>query len=356
MAMYRSLFFFLPAPVLVRCLQLTLQPCHFANESNETSSLTINYHWQRTANISTHMDFGLQHVADVGMQHAQVNHRCGAEQLSLLAQVEVVIDSTIECKCADYEAECISKQADTPFEKLKDIMILFVGDSRMSGEARVFADAMRRHCPTSDFHIDRVDDKHDTKISHDFAATCTSKNASVAYIRDNALTSSSVRLRSKLDLIRAQGSELYHDPTMVVFGTFVWDIIDRAGFPKHLHGDPKEVLEPFVGELSKTWPVASKLLRGSPPVNVGRGIEGPLQADVGAIVDLHDQWVAREYTFAASAGLLFLDASRLVDQYQGAVSVGVRPVSVADFFKDSWHPCVPFVPFTWVQMFPFLAV
>ena len=116
-----------------------------------SSASIVEYHWQKTklAERSKLVEYALEHTA----HYAQNNHRCSREALTKQAAVRLVVDAVRTCPCDGSSRACstLSFTSDAAREaalrsSLARKTRLFIGDSRMSGDARTFLQLLAAHC------------------------------------------------------------------------------------------------------------------------------------------------------------------------------------------------------------------
>jgi len=252
----------------------------------------------------------------------------------------------------------------------------------MSGEARIYAHHLQRHCVAHHGTFHRSTDYHEGARTSNFAVWCESINAWALYVRSNrleanwqAIDAASRGLLASVSTPSAK-SEPYMDMAghatsfdtsrthvEVIFGTYVWNVIDRDGNDvsvfMHQNIDESQ-LAIFYAQMQAAMPNAWFVLRGAPPVNLPSNshVEGKLDRNLPLIRDVHDTWVAQEQAFAARNGIDFLNAFQLITEYHVALNAALAPkyVGLHTLYKDIWHPCVPLVPATYVSLLPLMAV
>ena len=148
----------------------------------------------------------------------------------------------------------------------------------------------------------------------------------------------------------------------VVFGTFVWNLVDfdvkTSEHYLHTAPDSQPEFQSVVSAMRAVVPKSSAtsfVLRTSPALDPRPGEEmGPLTGNAPLIQDAHDAWVASELTFAGRHGIALLDAAKLAREYEAALEMAVgRPVPRRDLYVDTMHVCVPLVA-TWVDVLPYV--
>ena len=320
-------------------------PSSSASSKDKGISVLIHHRWEMAPGEQT--NFSIVHQQKWG----QTNHICPAWQTALISQVRLTVDDALACNChpTPGAAACESLhnvQKRRGWDGVANTTRLFVGDSRMSGDARVFAHILQERCDTSggafrksagygDLHVD-------PERTRNFAIWCESVNAWVLFVRSNQLkggwrvVSNAIHEMLVNDVQFADMSvpwksdgnistlpvplDTFSKHVEVIFGAFVWDVIGRGGsnVSAFMHEHVEEsLLASFYAELRAAMPHASFVLRAAPPVNPQKGgkLEGPLSSNLALIRDTHDSWVAREEAFAAQHGIDFLNSLQVKNHH-----------------------------------------
>ena len=352
--------------VVAHASHLVTSPCGLFEglyaPSTPRFATLIEYHWQleNASAITESVTNAREHVE----AWSQRNHECSAEKLYDLARVDLVVDAVRRCACA-FLAPQLAPQCKTvaldPAAGLVNVTRIFVGDSRMSGEARVYAHMLRLHCGPA-LRLSRDYDGQARRTN--FGAYCEELRSSVFFVRVETLNhTTALDVAAPVAQMKFEGAPvpaLIETPTEVIFGVFVWNIIGLPGqdVAKFINGSVESALAPFVRSVQNMLPSASLVLRASPPVNppMGGKIEGLLSKNLPLIRDTYDSWTTQERHFAAKIGIEYLDASTLVHEYQVALDIARGPRPLSALYVDVWHPCVPLVPTTYVRLLPYMAL
>ena len=235
----------------------------------------------------------------------------------------------------------------------------FVGDSRMSGEARTYLHLLASRCPEPLVFGAGSDDLAGPTRWADFVALCKPLNSSVAYVRDNYI--STAAWSNVVALLEQKGKkdQWLQRSTQVILGTFVWHIINRDGnsIADFESASATTRLGQSVASARNGSHGADVIVRTSPPVNPGphSSVEGSLNGNLALVHDVHDLWIASEMLLAGHTCAMILPAAKIVGEYQAALETAFQtPVPIGGLYKDTWHPCVPLVTGQWVHLLPFI--
>jgi hypothetical protein len=332
-------------------------------------SIFIGYHWERSPGKQT--NFSIMHQKE----WAQENHICPASKTALISKLTLTVDVAVACSCrmalpADLACEDHhSVEKRRGWDGMTNTTRLFIGDSRMSGEARVYAHTLWERCKASGGTFRRSTNYSNwqdlvRRRRQDFAVWCDSVNAWALFYRDNRLESGWQGVRRKIrDLLvddkafsDVVGSPINTSSTHVevIFGAYVWYFIGRDVSTFMHESIDESSLARFYAELRAAMPNASYVLRGAPPVNP----QGPLNGKLVLVHDAHLSWASQEKAFAARHGIEFLDSFQLIEEYIAVLGAILAPkmVGLNALYKDIWHPCVPEVPAAYVTLLPLMAI
>ena len=342
-----------------------------ASSKDKRTSVLIDYRWETVP--SEQANFSIVHQK----KWAQTNHICPAWQTALISRVRLTVDDALTCNCHPdpSTAACESLhhiQVRSGWDGVAGTTRLFVGDSRMSGDARLSAHTVHERCKTTGGAFRRSahygDPQVDPERKRDFAIWCESINAWVLYVRclgSNRLIDGWLTVRKAINAMLVNDtqfagtsvpseSDASNTSTLpvplgasskhveVIFGSYVWDVIERGGsnVSDFLHRHIEEsILARFYAELRAAMPHASFVLRAAPPANPtmtssGPSIEGPLSGNLALIRNAHDSWVAQEQAFAARRGIDFLNA------FQVITAEGSFPVATALCTQPHTHSSI----------------
>ena len=323
-------------------VHLTTRSCGlFGGGASSNQSVLLEYRWE-TALEPQHLqqNFTTEHE----QEWAQLNHICSAKQTALISRVRLVVDAAHARSCHPNSKNTTDNLLattwdDTTWNGVTNTTRLFIGDSRMSGEARIYAHQLQRRCVAHHGTFHRSTDYHMGARTSNFAVWCESINAWALYVRSNRLGENWLAIdaasRGLLASVSTPSSK--SEPHMaghatsfdtsrthveVIFGTYVWDVIDRDGKDvsvfMHQNIDESQ-LAIFYAQMQAAMPNAWFVPRGAPPVNplpvnplhdtfTNSHVEGKLDRNLPLIRDVHDTWVAQEQAFAARNGIDFLNA------------------------------------------------
>ena len=276
-------------------------------ESSNRAGVLIDYHWgtsPRTMPGTT--NFSIRHHRE----WAQSNHVCPANQYSLISRVRLTVDGAHSCSCQrNVSGAACKSHADMRkrggWDGVTNTTRLFIGDSRMSGEARIYAHMLQQRCRqhasggayafhrSTDYGAPVSPTKMLRFTAHrkNFAVWCESMGAWALYVRVNRLeggwpeTLSAIRALLIDDKLFADVSTPWRDSDAIrrlpaapldtstahveiIFGTYVWDIIDRGGFDvgAFLSESIEESgVASFYAAARGSLPSACFVLRGAPP-------------------------------------------------------------------------------------------
>jgi hypothetical protein len=283
--------------MVARAGHLVTKSCGFFEEQvSEIPFVTrIEYRWaQRNGSA-------LERAIRVSEDHlrafAQGNHRCPPFKISALAKVRLDVTSVTHCRCSASKKgqtkSCQSIPILDPKLGMVNTTRLFVGDSRMSGESRVYAHMLREHCGAS-LRLTKSfpgHDKHD-----DFGAYCELLQASVFFVRSNLLVESLSVLTRRLSAVTFDGAAApsIFAASEVIYGTLVWDLVkSNMNYSKFVHDSIEHsALSHFANLIKTLLPSASFVLRAAPPLNsdLAEKMEGPMKGNVALLADTHDTW------------------------------------------------------------------
>lgn len=385
-----------------------------SNATKKHASI-LEYHWEKTSahKVEQLYNHSLTHIRE----YAQDNHHCSARRLRLLAAVHLVVDTVTICPCSEHTASpnwkkkekenvtaCTTRSfRDTSARKaavrdgLARMIRVFIGDSRMSGEARTYLHMLVTYCdvPLEFGSVDPQDDSPHYRRDYrrgnrdDFTARCGPLNSSMLFFRDSLLA---VPRRPQPDAFESIWRMVPKEwqaslgSVQVIVGSYVWNIIERGEMfigpaEKHtrlvklmnvaLQGFGPSSAENASHRNTSGAAAAAEssshqraffdtkvVVRTSPPVcpsMPGAILKGPLNGNLPLIRGVHDAWVASEVIFATQSQSSLLQASKIMSEYQAALEIvlGER-VPLSSLFVDKWHPCVPLVTQQWVGLLPYL--
>ena len=332
-------------------------------------------------------------IANNHVQHiAQGNHICTQDKLRTLAHIRMVVDSVYQCPCRldpkklDPKEKRVNshhtcrrigppKNVSAEEDLLRDTFKWFVGDSRMSADARAYMDTtLYRVCGQPLVTIGKEygkGKKDDRERKADFGATCERLNATVVYTRQKTSYSFEVASKKAKELLydhshehvawnesrgcigrqrrnthkKKKGKhnppaqkhisgclfvdwESFWHPTAVILGTFVWNIIDRnpdiGNIADFSATDVEELqLKIFAGAVRLALPSATVVLRAPPPINELDSIEGRLASNTGLRFSMYTEYVAAMHRLASKRAIHFIDSGSLAMRYLAALEGGL---------------------------------
>ena len=201
----------------------------------------------------------------------------------------------------------------------------------MSGDVRVYTHLLQRTCGANLLMSKELG--QDKKRRANFGALCPARRAAVFFIRTERLSivfSSLSELFSK-NKVTFEGGNLVWQSVVngtsieFIFGTFVWEIIERGNYNvRSFLRSPLEdsPLSDFVAHIRTAFPDADLILRAPPPVNDewvvprNKHFEGPMGETRPLLRDTHDTWTSLERQFASHQRLDFLNYPKMVDELQ----------------------------------------
>lgn len=234
----------------------------------------------------------------------------------------------------------------------------FIGDSRMSGEARTYLHLLVSRCPEALVFGAGADDLAGQHRRADFVALCKPLNSTVVYVREKRLPAAPW---SKVEAVLALNGKkerwLQHS-TQVILGAFAWNILEMGNVSDFYSTSATTQLGQSVASVRYATHGADVIVRTSPPANPGPQwgrIDHNIHGNLALVRDLHDAWVASEMLLASHTRAVVLPAAKIVGEYQAALEIALQArVPIGALYKDIWHPCVPLVTEQWVHLLPFL--
>ncbi len=228
------------------------------------AGVVIDHHWETSQGTT---NFSTTHQRE----WAQSNHVCSAKQCSLISRVRLAVDDAHSCSCQrNVSGAACKSHADMRerggWDGVTNTTRLFIGDSRMSGEARIYAHTLQQRCRqhtsggaygfrrSTDYKSAAQSGTGPLKLrSKDFAVWCESMDAWALYVRDNRLergwhhTLSGIRALLVGDKLFADVSTPWRDKDAIrrlpaapldtstahveiIFATYAWNILDSGGF------------------------------------------------------------------------------------------------------------------------------
>lgn len=355
---------------VARAGHVLVQSCDLYEGHPPTGGTTsiVEYHWERTtaAERLRYTDRAKEHVK----RYAQGNHRCDATRLERMAAVRLVVDAVVTCgcpgpggnsngtSCSTREFEDDAAREAATLRGLARTTRAFIGDSRMSGEARTYLHLLVSRCPEPLVFGAGADDLAGQKRRADFVALCEPLNSSVVYVRENTLPAAPW---SKVEGVLAQNGtkeRWLQRSTQVILGAFVWDIIDKRHVSHFYSTSATAQLGQSVASVRQATHGADVIVRTSPPVNhdlAMKQLDRSFDGNLALVRDLHDAWVTSEMLLASHTRAVVLPAAKIIGEYQAALEIALQArVPIGALYVDTWHPCVPLVTEQWVHLLPFL--
>lgn len=341
-------------------------------------SVKVSYRWRRTDDSVARW---LENWVDDHLRvYAQKNHHCERQQLRLLSKSALEIEQVVRCPCLraqhgptrlqELSQKCEwhagagrsmalawKPQSFTALRALlRDRHFLFVGDSLLSGQARVLMHQVAELCASDNGDMAHHYGYASAKNAEDAAVYCPSLNSSASYIRSNthhdertaAGTVSGARILARLsdvwqrepcrlgadvalgttgNVTSATGAaagttcrglaQAWRRPTLVIVSSFIW----------YLHAEQIQMAAAAAGHANHSDHASSPSQSQSPPqqtwstANAVEMAEALLQAPAAweaAMVDLQ----ARVVRDVGSAP-------------QVALQVPIAPLSCADRAWDT---------------------
>ena len=357
---------------VARAGHVLVQSCDLYEDHPPTGGTTsiVEYHWHPTtaAERLRYTGRAKHHVE----RYAQENHQCDATRLERQAAVRLVVDAVVTCGCPGPGSNssgggCTTREfkddaarGAASLRGLARTMRAFIGDSRMSGEARTYLHLLVRRCPEPLVFGAGADDLAGQHRRGNFVALCKPLNSTVVYVRVNILPAAPwSKVEAVLALNGTKEQWLQHS-TQVILGTFAWNILEEANVSNFYSTSATTQLGQSVASVRYATHGADVIVRTSPPTNPGplsgwSRIEHNITGNLALVRDLHDAWVASEMLLASHTRAVVLPAAKIVGEYQAALEIALQArVPIGALYKDIWHPCVPLVTEQWVLLLPFL--
>lgn len=396
----------------------------------------MEYHWD--ARVQSSID---QHVVQFYSQEVgQFNHDCFSSHRgnhSLLGLVGLAVDRVVSCDC-HYKARRRNCTVIEPPEQLQfplsalssplppqsqpqpqlerssldsnDIRFyfrgtyrVFIGDSLMSEDARVYAMMLWKHCPKNQFYVTSSDFRHTgeyfgplgNKRGNDFAALCAAADtdAAMVFVRNAQLrsfdslerlkalwtsapcyTSSESRFAAAAGAgaacsaaVKTRLSAMHlKTPTAFVIGTFLHHIMHEELVDYFFTHGAAGLFEPFVSYLLQYAPLARVVIRNAVSI---RGIDHGGIFPPDETPAFQDHFNADLKMYATANDFFFLDAARLLGEYSVALDLDAESLFVApgeraslaagsasanetwaELFVDNFHVCGPYLPEAWITV------
>ena len=353
-------------------LEMVTQSCDLFTQYNLSGShrlanTVIWYNFLSARNVTDDVISVLEYEE----KFAQLNHICGAKSAVIHQRAKILIEQLQSCRCRDIDSnktDCFTCRATEStahqltdlqgridyFDGFKNTTRLFIGDSRISVDARVYTHMLNRKSIEMDDKSVRLSQNYSSNFRRtNFAAYSESLDAWSIYIRDQHLARDWRSIKAEiLDLAYDTDVEGSRHPKLesgfeIIFGGFVWEVIGRdnqvgtenrtKGVVNFLHSSIESTpIQKLILQVRNAFPNTTFILRSVLPVNPNPKhdkIEGPLNGKAAMVINAVSAWYTEERNFAERNDVEFLDAAKIFSEMR--VQLGLK---VHELYVDVWHP------------------